>query len=235
MGVPGSQQRQTIMSAFEDEFEIPAASEVDPAAEFLAKEQEELGDIGQDLGLGAPAQTEDVLAPSNEEEDNGFVALANNQLGDGDPNPFLQDPVEDSAPVMTDGKDIYAGMQTLSIKKDKEEPEFMRKWKEEQQERLRKKDEEESAAMEELKVKAKQELEDWYKRYETQVDKTKSSNREEETKYDNIEMNGIEPGTEWERVSKHCDFSSKAPGHTKDVSRMRSIMLQLKQNQTVKA
>ena len=80
------------MSAFEDEFEIPAASEVDPAAEFLAKEQvesemslwlvweiqmslwyvsfqEELGDIGQDLGLGAPAQTEDVLAPANEEED----------------------------------------------------------------------------------------------------------------------------------------------------------------------
>ena len=163
---------------------------------------------------------------------NGFVALSNNQLGDGDPNPFLQDPVEDSAPVMMvgcshclftiqsqinsylyfqDGKDIYAGMQTLSIKKDKEEPEFMRKWKEEQQERLRKKDEEESAAMEELKVKAKQELEDWYKRYETQVDKTKSSNREEETKYDNIEMNGIEPGTEWERVSKHCDFSSKVP------------------------
>ena len=80
------------MSAFEDEFEIPAASEVDPAAEFLAKEQvesemslwlvweiqmslwyvsfqEELGDIGQDLGLGAPAQTEDVLAPANEEDD----------------------------------------------------------------------------------------------------------------------------------------------------------------------
>lgn len=27
------------MSDFEEEFEIPAASEVDPAAEFLAKEQ----------------------------------------------------------------------------------------------------------------------------------------------------------------------------------------------------
>ena len=27
------------MSAFEDEFEIPPAPEVDPAAEFLAKEQ----------------------------------------------------------------------------------------------------------------------------------------------------------------------------------------------------
>ena len=27
------------MSTFEDEFEIPTASEIDPAAEFLAKEQ----------------------------------------------------------------------------------------------------------------------------------------------------------------------------------------------------
>jgi len=225
------------MSAFEDEFEIPPASEVDPAAEFLAKEQEELGDIGQDLGLGAPAVTdaEDVPVPAMEEE-NDFVAVSNSQLGEGEANFFLQEPEQTTAaPVMMDGKDIYAGMQTLSIKKDKEEPEHMRKWKEEQQARLMKKDEEESAAMEELKLKAKQELEDWYKRYETQVEKTKSSNREEETKYEIGEMNGIEPGTEWERVSKHCDFSSKAPGHTKDVSRMRSILLQLKQNQTVKA
>ena len=135
----------------------------------------------------------------------------------------------------------------------KEEPEFMRKWKEEQKERLEKKDQEETAAMEELKVKAKQELEDWYKRYETQIEKTKNCNREEETKYEGNEMNHIEPGSEWERVAKHCDFSAKvdisplsvfpslrfssfqAPGHTKDVSRLRSIMLQLKQNQTVPA
>merc|ERR1712098_927414 len=111
----------------------------------------------------------------------------------------------------------------------------MRIWREEQQERLRKKDEAETTAMDELKQQAKQELEDWYKRYETQLEKTKSTNREDETKYENNEMNGIEPGSEWERVAKHCDFSAKAPGHTKDVSRMRSIMLQLKQNQPVKA
>jgi len=128
-------------------------------------------------------------------------------------------------------------MQTLSVKDAmvKEEPEFLRQWKVEQEERLRKKDEEESAAKEELLKKAKQELEDWYKRYETQLEKTKSSNREEETKYEDATtgLNHIEPGSEWERVSKHCDFSAKAPGHSKDVSRMRSIMLQLKQNQTV--
>jgi len=201
---------KTNMSTFEDEFEIPTASEIDPAAEFLAKEQEELGDIGEDLGLGAPVQD---IATFDDANDN--IAVKND---------------EDE-----EGKDIYAGMQTLSIKKDQEEPEFMRIWREEQQERLRKKDEAETTAMDELKQQAKQELEDWYKRYETQLEKTKSTNREDETKYENNEMNHIEPGSEWERVAKHCDFSAKAPGHTKDVSRMRSIMLQLKQNQTIPA
>merc|ERR1712029_891047 len=122
---------------------IPTASEIDPAAEFLAKEQE---DIGEDLGLGAPVQD---IATFDDANDN--IAVKND---------------EDE-----EGKDIYAGMQTLSIKKDQEEPEFMRIWREEQQERLR---------------------------------------REDETKYENNEMNHIEPGSEWERVAKHCDFSAKA-------------------------
>merc|ERR1712150_21375 len=194
----------TDMSDFEEEFEIPAASEVDPAAEFLAKEQAELGDIGEDLGL-SPAASQ----PAPEITDN------DNFLNEGE------------------ASELSSGMSKMYVAK--EEPEFMRKWKEEQKERLEKKDLEETAAMEDLKVKAKQELEDWYKRYETQIEKTKNCNREEETKYEGNEMNHIEPGSEWERVAKHCDFSAKAPGHTKDVSRLRSIMLQLKQNQTVKA
>ena len=106
----------------------------------------------------------------------------------------------------------------------KEEPEFMRKWKEEQKERLEKKDQEETAAMEELKVKAKQELEDWYKRYETQIEKTKSSNREEETKYEGNEMNHIEPGSEWERVAKHCDFSAKVRRETECYLRLKKLI-----------
>ena len=115
--------------------------------------------------------------------------------------------------------EITTGMSQMYVAK--EEPEFMRKWKEEQQERLRKKDDEESAAKEELKVKAKQELEDWYKRYETQIEKTKSSNREEETKYEGNEMNHIEPGSEWERVAKHCDFSAKVRRETECYMRLK--------------
>jgi len=225
------------MSDFEEEFEIPAASEVDPAAEFLAKEQAELGDIGEDLGI-APAASQPAAELTdndnflNQGENDLFSAAPTLSLSAGDDNPFLLADTE-SLTLTTETTELSSGMSKLYVAK--EEPEFMRKWKEEQKERLEKKDLEETAAMEDLKVKAKQELEDWYKRYETQLEKTKNCNREDETKYEGNEMNHIEPGSEWERVAKHCDFSAKAPGHTKDVSRLRSIMLQLKQNQTVPA
>ena len=50
-----------------------------------------------------------------------------------------------------------------------------------------------------------------YKRYETQLEPTKSSNREAESDFvaEVGGMNHIEPGSEWERVSKHCDFGAK--------------------------
>ena len=66
------------MSAFEDEFEIPAATEVDPAAEFLAKEQEELGDIGEDLGISASASSAapDLTTNDDDEVSSSFTIQA---------------------------------------------------------------------------------------------------------------------------------------------------------------
>jgi len=43
----------------------------------------------------------------------------------------------------------------------------------------------------------------------------------------------VEPGQEWERIAKLCDFNPKASRNNKDVSRMRSIILQLKQSPPV--
>lgn len=42
------------------------------------------------------------------------------------------------------------------------------------------------------------------------------------------------PGHDWERVCRNCDFNPKGTKNTKDVSRMRSIFLQLKQTPLVK-
>jgi len=43
------------------------------------------------------------------------------------------------------------------------------------------------------------------------------------------EADEVEPGTEWERIAKLCEFNPKSSRTSKDVSRMRSIILQLKQ------
>lgn len=37
------------------------------------------------------------------------------------------------------------------------------------------------------------------------------------------------PGQEWERIARLCDFNPKNNKNTKDVSRLRSILLHLKQ------
>lgn len=41
-------------------------------------------------------------------------------------------------------------------------------------------------------------------------------------------------GHDWERVCRNCDFNPKGTKNTKDVSRMRSIFLQLKQTPLAK-
>lgn len=48
------------------------------------------------------------------------------------------------------------------------------------------------------------------------------------------ERDADDPGHEWERVAKMCDFSGKGSRTTKDVSRMRSIFLHLKQDPLVR-
>merc|ERR1712215_230644 len=53
------------MENFDDDFGAPPLADVDPAAEFLAKEQEELGEIGEDLGLAPPQE----IAAFKEEPD----------------------------------------------------------------------------------------------------------------------------------------------------------------------
>ena len=48
------------------------------------------------------------------------------------------------------------------------------------------------------------------------------------------EMSGTKPGNEWTKVARLCDFNPKVNKNTKDVSRMRSILLRLKQEPLVR-
>ena len=62
------------MEGFDDAFGAAPPADVDPAAEFLAKEQEDLADLGEDLGLGLAVPTAASPTTFKEEEplENGF-------------------------------------------------------------------------------------------------------------------------------------------------------------------
>ncbi|XP_059607554.1 clathrin light chain isoform X4 [Phlebotomus argentipes] len=190
---------------FGDNFDQP---EVDPAAEFLAREQSALAGLEDELPPTAAAQPEKVKT-----EDNGTL---------------------ESSESFEMINNIESHEQTnANAKPPMEEPEKIKKWREDQKKRLEEKDRDEEKKKEELKVQAKKELEDWYKQHEESITKTKSSNRESAKNAEKnfvAESTEIEPGTEWERIAKLCDFNPKASKTSRDVSRMRSIILQLKQN-----
>lgn len=79
------------------------------------------------------------------------------------------------APAAVDTEPISNGMETMGINsaegrssprfvmppRPKEEPETIKKWREEQEMRLKEKDEAEKVKMDELREQAKKELDDW--------------------------------------------------------------------------
>lgn len=220
-------------------------TEVDPAAEFLAREQNALAGLEDELAGngGAAAENGDVTQLKTEPlglefESTGSFEMINNDADATVGLPDYSATAELDADINAafsnspnayeeDLNDDFSGYTVP--KQVTEEPERIRKWREEQKTRLEEKDREEERKREELREQARKELEDWYKHHEEAISKTKAANRNAEKQFV-AETDEIEPGTEWERIAKLCDFNPKTNKSSKDISRMRSIILQLKQN-----
>ncbi|XP_014166457.1 clathrin light chain A [Geospiza fortis] len=152
--------------------------------------------------------------------------------------------------------DCYAAIS--QVDRLQSEPESIRKWREEQKERLEQLDANSRKQEAEWKEKAIKELEEWYARQDEKLEKTKASNRVADEAFykqpfadvigyvtninhpcysleqaaEEAAVNDAEevfPGTEWERVAQLCDFNPKSSKQAKDVSRMRSVLISLKQ------
>ncbi|XP_021104168.1 clathrin light chain A isoform X3 [Heterocephalus glaber] len=200
------------------------AGEEDPAAAFLAQQESEIAGI---------------------ENDEAFAILDGSAPG---PQPHGEPP---GGPDAVDGvmngeyyqesngpTDSYAAVS--QVDRLQSEPESIRKWREEQTERLEALDANSRKQEAEWKEKAIKELEEWYARQDEQLQKTKANNSTNinhpcyslEQAAEEAFVNDIDessPGTEWERVARLCDFNPKSSKQAKDVSRMRSVLISLKQ------
>ncbi|XP_066572668.1 clathrin light chain B isoform X2 [Amia ocellicauda] len=204
------------------------ATEEDPAAAFLAQQESEIAGIENDEGFGAlegAGQPQQQPPPqANYDSFGGDVSTAIN----GD---MFQ---EANGPT-----DSYAAI--ARVDQQRQEPESLRKWREEQKARLEELDSASKAAETEWKEKAKKELEDWHVRQNEQMEKNKANNsrlspnlaRASEEAFLK-ECDEDTPGSEWERVARLCDFNPKTNKQSKDVSRMRSVLITLKQTPLVR-
>uniref|UniRef100_A0A8C3YNT9 Clathrin light chain n=1 Tax=Catagonus wagneri TaxID=51154 RepID=A0A8C3YNT9_9CETA len=200
------------------------ASEEDPAAAFLAQQESEIAGIENDeafaiLDGGAPGPQPHGEPPGGPDAVDGVM--------NGE---YYQ---ESNGPT-----DSYAAIS--QVDRLQSEPESIRKWREEQTERLEALDANSRKQEAEWKEKAIKELEEWYARQDEQLQKTKANNSTNinhpcyslEQAAEEAFVNDIEessPGTEWERVARLCDFNPKSSKQAKDVSRMRSVLISLKQ------
>ncbi|XP_054842289.1 clathrin light chain A isoform X1 [Eublepharis macularius] len=198
--------------------------EEDPAAAFLAQQENEIAGIENDEGYNI---LENGEVPAGLQGPEGVSADAVDGVTNGD---IYQ---ESNGPT-----DCYAAISHAD--RLQTEPESIRKWREEQLERLEVLDANSRKQEAEWKEKAIKELEEWYARQDEQLQKTKANNSTNinhpcyslEQAAEEAFVNDVDessPGTEWERVARLCDFNPKSSKQAKDVSRMRSVLISLKQ------
>ncbi|XP_015508459.1 clathrin light chain A isoform X4 [Parus major] len=216
----GAQQPQQPLSGNG----MPDGGEEDPAAAFLAQQENEIAGIENDEGYGI---LENGEVPEALQGPEGLGLDAVDGVVNGD---VYQ---ESNGPT-----DCYAAISQAD--RLQSEPESIRKWREEQKERLEQLDANSRKQEAEWKEKAIKELEEWYARQDEKLEKTKASNSTNinhpcyslEQAAEEAFVNDAEevfPGTEWERVAQLCDFNPKSSKQAKDVSRMRSVLISLKQ------
>uniref|UniRef100_A0A6I8NCY1 Clathrin light chain n=1 Tax=Ornithorhynchus anatinus TaxID=9258 RepID=A0A6I8NCY1_ORNAN len=185
------------------------APEEDPAAAFLAQQESAIAGIENDEGFG-PAE---AITPLFSLFLAAFEDLGTTVNGD----------VFQEANGPSDGYAAIARADRLT-----QEPESIRKWREEQKKRLQELDAASKVTEQEWREKAQKDLEEWNVRQNEQMEKNKVNNRASEEAFLK-ESKEEAPGSEWEKVAQLCDFNPKSSKQSKDVSRMRSVLISLKQ------
>ncbi|XP_039532533.1 clathrin light chain B isoform X3 [Pimephales promelas] len=199
-------------------------TEEDPAAEFLAQQENEIAVIENDsAGFGFGALEDDDGPPPAD-----TYTFIGGDFGGAPATAVNGDMFQEDTNGTTDGYSAIAQVDML-----RQEPESLRKWREEQKSRLEELDSASKAAEAVWRDKARKELEDWHVHQNEQMEKNKANNKASEEAFLK-ECDDDSPGTEWEKVARLCDFNPKTSRMTKDVSRMRSVLISLKQTPLVR-
>jgi hypothetical protein len=128
-----------------------------------------------------------------------------------------------SSPLMS-----RSNVQPTHMDEPPEEPEVITEWKEKQRNYIEKKDVASARKKADALEEGQRALEKFYEEYNYKKTKNMTLNQEREDTLQNDRGRLPEKGKEWEQVCRYLDLNLKTSKSNKDVSRMKSILLQLK-------
>ncbi|XP_069782191.1 clathrin light chain A-like [Narcine bancroftii] len=191
-------------------------------------------DGGSAAAPGAEDAADFFLSPGMEGQGECEAAQGTNRQADGEETDAADAVNGDTSQNVAD---VYAAISEADGLS--QEPDSIRRWREEQIKHLEALDANSREAELEWREKAKKELEDWYIQQEEQMEEMKTNNSTnikrhcynlQQTEDPTLgEVEETSSGTDWERVLHLCDLNSKTSKPSKDVSRMRSVLLSLSQ------
>ncbi|XP_048455246.1 clathrin light chain A isoform X2 [Rhincodon typus] len=199
-------------------------AEVDPAAAFLEQHYNEIDGIEREQEAVEIPGTEAVQMQESQGSATGEV------IGEVD--------AVNGDSCQENGADAYSAISQAD--KLPQEPDSIRKWREEQIKHLAELDANSREAELEWREKAKKDLEDWYIQQAEHLEEMKTNNSTNIKQHCyNLQQSAEDPdmsegqegvvSSEWEHVLHLCDLNAKTSKVSKDVSRMRSVLMSLSQ------
>ncbi|KAI1722819.1 clathrin light chain domain-containing protein [Ditylenchus destructor] len=201
----------------------------DPVSDFLQREQDALanldGDGDDDFVSVNPVQNQQQHDGILNNAGDSGVDLSGLELRDAAPSP-LQNGRGPSPANSTSTRGTSNGPHV-----EKEEPEKIRKWRENQKRMIEEKDKAEEKKKEELREHAKKELQEWHAQRVARLEQRKKDNREREVQhfeaYNGSGAKDANIKNTWERIAKMMESGSKSVRGTKDTTRMKSLVMSM--------
>ncbi|KAG2221921.1 hypothetical protein INT45_013257 [Circinella minor] len=218
----------------------------DPTADFLARERAALGedadlfssgDVSTPIAADMTSPTHDLMmSPPSDVPTSHSPALGSTTLSPTPGTPGAMNTTTtttDYSAFESDfpkAEELETSQAFHKAMLPDEEPEVVRQWREKQKELIAQRDEEAENKKQETIQRAREEIDKFYEDYNEKKQRTIEENREREENYLK-DREDASSANIWERVVREFDVTNAKTGHhTRDVSRMKQLMLDLRKD-----
>lgn len=212
--------------------DIPTGEESNTAeGDFLSREKELLGDEF------ATAEDNDVLK-ADDEEDDEFEDFKSQYPDVAGQDEQLKQAKEDEeiAKESVSGS-VTSGVANEFAKLDLNQSEHIKEWKERRNLEISKRDEIANRKLNEIKEKAKQNIDDFYENYNNKKDVAINQTKKEEDEFLAKRDSFLERGTVWDRSIELLNLNKNSksidPENLRDKTKFKDLLLALKGKENV--